>query len=109
MTLLEGRLRVLIGRGRCPRHVPGPREHGPSPAHVGATRALLCITYPSVNVGTYFVDGIEYQSGIAEERARGSGELHGHEAKRSLARLPGWGAGPDASSSLAQTFLTFEA
>jgi hypothetical protein len=26
----------------------------------GATPATLCVAYPSVNVGTYFVDGIEY-------------------------------------------------
>jgi hypothetical protein len=28
--------------------------------NVGTTPAVLCIAYPSVNVGTYFVDGIEY-------------------------------------------------
>jgi len=28
--------------------------------NVGGTPAVLCIAYPSVNVGTYYVDGIEF-------------------------------------------------
>jgi len=42
-------------------------EFGLAPANavhalrnVGGTPAVLCIAYPSVNVGTYYVDGIEF-------------------------------------------------
>ena len=55
MTLLEGRLRVLIGTEVAEVEAP---VH--SLRNVGATPAVLCIAYPSINVGTYFVDGIEY-------------------------------------------------
>jgi quercetin dioxygenase-like cupin family protein len=64
MTLLEGRLRVLIGTEVAEVDAPAtflaPANTIHSLRNVGTTPALLCIAYPAVNVGTYFVDGIEY-------------------------------------------------
>lgn len=64
MTLLDGRLRVLIGTEVAEVEAPAtflaPANTVHSLRNVGATPAVLCIAYPSVNVGTYFVDGIEY-------------------------------------------------
>jgi quercetin dioxygenase-like cupin family protein len=64
MTLLEGRLRVLIGTEIAEVDAPAtflaPANTVHSLRNVGSAPAVLCIAYPSVNVGTYFVDGIEY-------------------------------------------------
>ena len=64
MTLLEGRLRVLIGTEVAEVDAPAtflaPANTVHALQNVGATPAVLCIAYPSVNVETYFVDGIEY-------------------------------------------------
>ena len=62
ITLLEGRLRVLIGTAEveAPATFLAPANTVHSLRNVGATPAVLCIAYPSVNVGTYSVDGIEY-------------------------------------------------
>ena len=64
MTLLEGRLRLLIGselievNGRATFLAPANTVH--ALRNIGDTPAVLCIAYPSVNVGTYFVDGVEF-------------------------------------------------
>ena len=64
MTLLQGELRVLIGtevqdvRGPATFLAPANTVH--ALRNIGAGPAVLCIAYPSVNVGTYFVDGIEF-------------------------------------------------
>jgi hypothetical protein len=31
-----------------------------APRNVGGTPAVLCIGYPNANVGTYYIDGIEF-------------------------------------------------
>jgi quercetin dioxygenase-like cupin family protein len=64
MTLLEGRLRVLIGTEVA--EVDGPATFlAPANAvhalrNVGTRPAVLCIAYPSVTVGTYFVDNVDF-------------------------------------------------
>jgi quercetin dioxygenase-like cupin family protein len=64
MTLLEGRLRVLIGTDVTEVDAPATFLAPANTVHglrnVGSTPASLCIAYPSVNVGTYFVDGIDF-------------------------------------------------
>jgi quercetin dioxygenase-like cupin family protein len=64
MTLLEGRLRVLIGTEVTEVDAPATFLAPANTIHglrnVGTRPAVLCIAYPSVNVGTYFVDGIEF-------------------------------------------------
>ena len=61
MTLLEGRLRVLIGTEvDAPATFLAPANTVHGLRNVGSTAARLSIAYPSVNVGTYFVDGIEF-------------------------------------------------
>jgi quercetin dioxygenase-like cupin family protein len=64
MTLLEGRLRVLIGTDVAEVDAPAtflaPANTVHALRNVGGTPVVLCIAYPSVNVGTYFVDGIEF-------------------------------------------------
>jgi quercetin dioxygenase-like cupin family protein len=64
MTLLEGRLRVLIGTEVTDVDAPATFLAPANTVHglrnVGTRPAILCIAYPSVNVGTYFVDGIEF-------------------------------------------------
>ena len=64
MTLLEGRLRVLIGTEVAEVDAPAtflaPANAVHALRNVGETPAVLCIAYPSVNVGTYYVDGIEF-------------------------------------------------
>ncbi len=64
MTLLEGRLRVLIGTEVAEVDAPAtflaPANAVHALRNVGGTPAVLCIAYPSVNVGTYYVDGIEF-------------------------------------------------
>lgn len=65
--------------------------------NVGAAPAVLCIAYPSVNVDTYFADGVPVLAG-AVPAARGSET--GRGAERNRARLPGQGAGPDAREVL---------
>jgi quercetin dioxygenase-like cupin family protein len=64
MTLLEGRLRVLIGSEVAEVDAPAtflaPANTVHALRNVGATPAVLCIAYPSVNVATYLVDGIDY-------------------------------------------------
>jgi quercetin dioxygenase-like cupin family protein len=63
MTLLEGELRVLIGTEvadvRAPATFLAPANTVHGLRNIGTTPARLCIAYPSVNVGTYFVDGVE--------------------------------------------------
>jgi quercetin dioxygenase-like cupin family protein len=64
MTLLEGRLRVLIGTEVAEVDAPAtflaPANTVHALRNVGSTPAVLCIAYPSVNVGTYYVDGVEF-------------------------------------------------
>jgi quercetin dioxygenase-like cupin family protein len=64
MTLLEGRLCVLVGTEVTEVDAPATFLAPANTVHglrnVGQTPAVLCIAYPSVNVGTYFVDGIEF-------------------------------------------------
>ena len=64
MTLLEGELRVLIGAEvtdvRAPATFLAPANTVHAMRNIGARPALMCIAYPSVNVGTSFVDGIEF-------------------------------------------------
>jgi quercetin dioxygenase-like cupin family protein len=64
MTLLDGRLRVLIGTEVVEVDAPAtflaPANTVHSLRNVGGTPAVLCIAYPSVNVGTYFVDGVDF-------------------------------------------------
>ena len=64
MTLLEGRLRVLIGSEVTEVDAPATFLAPANTVHglrnVGSTPARLCIAYPSVNVGTYFVEGVEF-------------------------------------------------
>jgi quercetin dioxygenase-like cupin family protein len=67
MTLLEGRLRVLIGSEVAEVDAPAtflaPANTVHALRNVGATPAVLW--YPSVNVGTYFVDGATTSVGPA--------------------------------------------
>jgi mannose-6-phosphate isomerase-like protein (cupin superfamily) len=64
MTLLEGELRVLIGTEvadvRAPATFLAPANTVHALRNIGTVPARLCIAYPSVNVGTYFVDGVEF-------------------------------------------------
>lgn len=64
MTLLEGRLRVLIGTEVAEVDAPAtflaPANTVHALRNVESTPAVLCIAYPSVNVGTYYVDGVEF-------------------------------------------------
>ena len=64
MTLLEGKLQVLVGMDVAQVEGPAtflaPANTVHALRNVGIRPALLCIAYPSVNVGTYFVDGVEF-------------------------------------------------
>lgn len=64
ITLLQGELRVLIGSEvaevRAPATLLAPANTVHAMRNVGSTPALACIAYPSVNVATYFVDGVEF-------------------------------------------------
>ena len=64
MTLLEGRLRVLIGADvaevDAPATVLAPANTVHALQNVGGSPAVLCIAYPSVNVGTYYVEGVDF-------------------------------------------------
>jgi len=64
MTLLEGCLRVLIGTEVAEVDAPAtflaPKNTVHALRNVASTPAVLCIAYPSVNVGTYYVDGVEF-------------------------------------------------
>lgn len=64
MTLLERRLRVLIGgevtEVEAPATFLAPANTVHALRNIGTAPAVLCIAYPAVNVGTYFVDGVEF-------------------------------------------------
>jgi len=64
ITLLQGELRVLIGSEvsevRAPATFLAPANTVHAMRNIGSTPAVACIAYPSVNVGTYFVDGVEF-------------------------------------------------
>jgi quercetin dioxygenase-like cupin family protein len=82
MTLLEGRLRVLIGTEVAEVDAPAtflaPANTVHALRNVESTPAVLCIAYPSVNVGTYYVDG---------SSSRGNGARGAHE-RRGVKRIP---------------------
>jgi quercetin dioxygenase-like cupin family protein len=64
MTLLAGRLRVYIGgevtEVDAPATFLAPANAVHAMRNVGAEPALMCIAYPAVNVGTFFVDPVEF-------------------------------------------------
>lgn len=64
MTLLQGRLRVLIGSEvadvQAPATFLAPANTVHAMRNVGTEPVLICIAYPSVNVDTFFVDGVEF-------------------------------------------------
>lgn len=64
MTLLQGRLRVLIGNETAEVEAPAtflaPANTVHAMRNTGTVLVVMCIAYPSVNVGTYFVDGVEF-------------------------------------------------
>ena len=64
MTLLQGNLRVLIGSEvievKQPATFLAPANTVHAMRNIGSEPAVMCIAYPSVNVETYFVDGVEF-------------------------------------------------
>jgi len=64
MTLLAGRLRVLIGSEvtevQAPATFLAPANTVHAMRNIGTEPVVMCIAYPSVNVGTYFMDGVEF-------------------------------------------------
>lgn len=64
MMLLQGHVRILIGREvtevREPATFLAPANIVHSIRNVGSEPAVICIAYPSVNVETHFVDGVEF-------------------------------------------------
>lgn len=64
MTLLKGQLRVLIGSEvtevRQPATFLAPANTVHAMRNIGTEPVVMCIAYPSVNVETYFVDGVEF-------------------------------------------------
>ncbi len=64
IMLLEGQVRVLIGNEvaevRAPATFLAPANIVHAIRNVGSEPAVACIAYPSVNVGTYFVDDVDF-------------------------------------------------
>jgi quercetin dioxygenase-like cupin family protein len=64
MTLLEGTLRVLIGSDVAEVEGPAtflaPANTVHALRNTGQRPAVLCIAYPSVNVGTEFVEDVSF-------------------------------------------------
>lgn len=64
MTLLSGRLRVFIGgevtEVDAPATFLAPANAVHAMRNVGSVPAVMCIAYPAVNVGTFFVDPVAF-------------------------------------------------